>query len=399
MREPSRRTLIVGWRGGVGRAVLGLLAHHPYSSRLLAGRELVLLDAEPGPDAPPLPNSRVLASARIDDVAALDQLLRGHAVDELVDLAGLDWRACIAACERFGTDYLVTSLERWQRPDDDLLADACALVAGTGLDALQRSHVLDTGMNPGCVNALCSTAIESFARTAGVAPTPEALELAAILVTELDATECTPASSRFATTWSPERCLDELTVSHTAWVDRGQVRRVEHAPWQRRYRARCGESSIDGYLVPHDELVTLGAVYRGVELGYLYQPPAPTRAHLGLASTRAGDALRMWPPHVTAVHGRDRVGVLLVSRRFGELWCGFDTDCAAAAVYGTNATLLQVAAGVLAGWAQLGMQPGARVVEQLDVVAYLHDVIAVLGEPVVFHDPGAPFIPLVDRAC
>jgi homospermidine synthase len=93
------------------------------------------------------------------------------------------------------------------------------------------------------------------------------------------------------------------------------------------------------------------------------------------------------------------VGVLLCSRTFGELWCGFETDVAEGLRLGTNATLLQVAAGVVAGWAQLHDAEGVRVVEQLDTRAYLRDVAALLGAFRVVHDPHAPFTPLADRRC
>lgn len=64
--------------------------------------------------------------------------------------------------------------------------------------------------------------------------------------------------------------------------------------------------------------------------------------------------------------GQDRVGVLLCSRRFGELWMGFATDMTAGLSMWTNATQLQVAAGVLAGWSQLGRRKGIHFVEDLD---------------------------------
>jgi homospermidine synthase len=95
--------------------------------------------------------------------------------------------------------------------------------------------------------------------------------------------------------------------------------------------------------------------------------------------------------------GQDRVGVLLCSRRFGELWMGFDTDVATGLAFGTNATQLQVAAGVLAGWSQLGQRRGIHFVEDLDWREFLASASEVLGSPVVVHDASARPTPLADR--
>jgi homospermidine synthase len=106
---------------------------------------------------------------------------------------------------------------------------------------------------------------------------------------------------------------------------------------------------------------------------------------------------RLFPPWSTALSGQDRVGVLLCSRRYGELWMGFDTDVSAGLALGTNATQLQVAAGVLAGWTQLGTRTGIHFVEKLDCREFLSVASEVLGHPVVVHDPSAVPLGLTER--
>jgi hypothetical protein len=54
--------------------------------------------------------------------------------------------------------------------------------------------------------------------------------------------------------------------------------------------------------------------------------------------------------------------------------------------YGTNATQLQVAAGVLAGWSQLGSRAGIHFVEDLKWRDFLRTAQQVLGPPLVVHD-------------
>jgi hypothetical protein len=390
----GRRALVVGHRGGVGSAVMALLARGPARFEPLRRRALLLLDAEDGGAAA---LGTALPRQRIASRAQLAALVHQHAIDELVDLAGLDW--CDALAAMAGRSYLCTSLERWHGPPRiDLLADARMLVDTP--PSVAGAHVLGAGMNPGCVNALVDHAMAELAVRVGVAPSAAALELYAVLVTEHDETCAEPDAAGpddgCAATWSPRSCAEELCVPRTQWIDRGVPRWADHAPWQAEYRARCGDDIVGGYVVPHDELVTLGARLPGVELAYVYRPAAATRQWLQRGAI-PGRFVRLWPPHVARTVGRDRVGVLLCSRRFGELWCGFETDCADAIAWGTNATLLQVAAGVLAGWLQLDDTEGVRTVEALDTVRYVDDVAAVLGPVRCVHDPSAPMAPLPSR--
>jgi homospermidine synthase len=81
--------------------------------------------------------------------------------------------------------------------------------------------------------------------------------------------------------------------------------------------------------------------------------------------------------------------VLLCSRDHGELWLGFHNDIRDGLRWGTNATELQAAAGVLAGWSRLGERQGVHVVEDLDWRAYLGVVESVLGTMQIHHDRAA----------
>ena len=138
-----------------------------------------------------------------------------------------------------------------------------------------------------------------------------------------------------------------------------------------------------------------------VEIGFLYRiTPAARRAlaaHPDRILPEAWETRRLCPPWTKALTGSDRVGVLLCSRRFGELWVGFDTDVAKGLALDTNATQLQVAAGIVAGWMQLGHIKGIHLVEDLKWREFLHVVAEVLGPPVIVHDASAHARTLADR--
>ena len=76
---------------------------------------------------------------------------------------------------------------------------------------------------------------------------------------------------------------------------------------------------------------------------------------------------------------------------------GFDTDVAKGLTLDTNATQLQVAAGILASWMQLGQIRGIHFVEDLKWREFLRVVAEVLGPPVIVHDASAISRTLADR--
>jgi homospermidine synthase len=394
----ARDALVVGFRGGVGRALLGLWARHPgLAARRARVGTLLLVDAEDGPAAD-VPGTRTLPAATVRASTDLAALLRAHPVGTVIDLAELGTLDCIDACAHAGASYLSTSFESW--PHDlhalGVLEQARRLLPAHRPIPPAGSHLVGTGMNPGVVNVLAFAALGAFAAKVGVAADARALALHALLVTEEDTTARTNDESdagRFAITWRPRSCLEELHEPAAAYVRRGRPVALPHPPTAAAYRARCGDRTIEGLVVPHEELVTLGHCFPGLELAFVYRlPPAARRF---LAAPPPGDPMafpsaRLYPPHATALAGRDRVGVLLCSERFGELWLGYDTAVEQGLRYGTNATELQVAAGVLAGWDQLGRVPGVHTVEELDGDRYLACVSALLGPPVIVHDPHAP---------
>ena len=252
-------------------------------------------------------------------------------------------------------------------------------------------------------HALALTALGEFANQVDVS-TVDALDLYSVLITEDDTTEEHAAlapSDVFAMTWSPVHCLEELFEPAAFAARGGKVVALGHRPTDRWYRARCGDRVIEGLSVPHEEIATLARRLSTVEIGFIYRiPPVARRAlaaHPDNKAVEAWQTRRLCPPWATELTGQDRVGVLLCSRRFGEFWMGFDTDMRLGLTMGTNATQLQVAAGVVAGWSQLGTRKGIHFVEDLGCDGFVQTVSEVLGPPVTYHDPSAPATTLIGR--
>jgi len=403
--QSGERALLIGCHGGVGQAVLALLERTAPGRRLAERLDaLLLVDCRSHPQPVCPAGARLLPPATITSAEDLTRLVREHRVTQVIDVSSIDTVECCAACDTMGVDFLCTSVEEWPARGSGAADRAIERLLRARRSSLgERGHLVGSGANPGIVNALVFAALEAFAARAGVETSQ--LDLHSILITEEDTTtelDAAMTGDRFAMTWSPAHCLDELFEPRAFAARDGAVLELGHAPGERWYRARCGQGLVEGLAVPHEEVVTLSRRLPGVVFCYLYRlPPAarialashPERRSVGAWTTR-----RMYPPWARAIAGKDQVGVLLCSRHHGELWMGFRTDVSEGLAFGTNATELQVAAGVLAGWTQLGRRRGISFVEDLDWKQFLRVAAAVLGPPLVVHDVCAPPRLLADRA-
>jgi len=400
------RALVLGCHGGVGRAVLALLEHSVPGRRLRDSLEaLVLVDRNRSDREVPLPDAVLLPPTLVDSSQDLARLIREHGITQVVDASSIDTVDCTRACDELGADFVCTSVEEWAGQGSIPTDEAIARLLTPRRPALERqSHLVGSGANPGIVNALVFTALDELASRAGVVATIDALDLYAILVTEEDTTEeqdASHSSDVFPMTWSPMHCLEELFEPAAFAARGGKVVALGHRPTERWYSARCGGRPIEGLAVPHEEIATLARRLPAVEIGFIYRiPPAARRAlaaHPDRTSPGAWQTRRLYPPWTGMLAGQDRVGVLLCSRGFGELWMGFETDVTMGLAVGTNATQLQVAAGVMAGWSQLGTEKGIHFVEDLDYRQFVTVASEVLGPPVIVHDASAVPRQLADR--
>ncbi|KIG18843.1 Homospermidine synthase-like protein [Enhygromyxa salina] len=366
--------------------------------------ELLLLDSDPARDPIPMPAcARWLPAQRLEHKQDLASVLREHRPDEVIELAAVGTRDCMSACAEAGANYLTTAYDDWSavarlNPDG-----ARCMVRAQDLfdppDIEAGVHLLCMGMNPGLINLLVARGLNELAALSGRPPSLNELDLHTLLFTEIDATTTSkalePASERFPCTWSPGGCLEELLEPEAMITASGELEILSHAPHRALYEARCGDELIRGHLVPHEELVSLGAMYPSVDLAYCYRLPPASEASLAASPDRTAaqwQTRRLYPPdHLGDLTGFNRVGLLLCSHTLGELWIGWQTAVADALPYSTNATLLQVSAGVLAGWHELRRAaPGIYLPEDLDSQRTLGLAEQLLGPPQVIWDRTAP---------
>ena len=402
----GQRTLVVGAGGGVGSALLALLERHALGRRLLEGTsELLLLDRDPPHGQLPArlaEKARWLEPRTITQASEFDALLREHPVDEVIELAALGTWDCVQVCAEHGASYINTCYDHWDsEPPLPSMVRARELFEPPDIEA--GVHLIGAGMNPGLVNLLVGEGLRELAKRTGQAASLRALDIHAIVFTELDTTREPGREDldEFAASWRPEHCLEELLEPEAMIVVDGELVGLGHPPHRAKYSARCGDRSILGHMVPHEELVTLSAMYPGVELGYVYELPELAMHKLAERPERSASEWplrRLYPPHAMALEGLDRIGVLLCSREYGELWIGWQGAVEDALALGTNATLLQVATGLVAGWSSLReLEPGVYLAEELEGARVLGLAGKVLGGLEVVWDREARVVSLRDR--
>ena len=387
-----RRALLVGASGGVARALLRLLWCHPDGRAVASRLQGILLVDSVLPSAPAeLPFARAMPPMTIGP-EALARIIRDHRIDQVVEVASVNTREMSRVCADHGADYVSASITC----DGPILVEAAKLLAARP-QTRGTSQIIASGMNPGVVEALAVVAQDEFRRRVGSAD----LALHGVHVTERDTTTCGgDLGDTFGMSWSPEHALDELLEDKTMYAAPGRVAIASHAPHRQLYAARVGDCEVATMLVPHEELVAMSALVPGVESAFFYAIPTAAQQALWRHPDRQPEQWkkqRLYHPHTRGLVGYDRVGCLLASLSYGELWAGFEHHANDHAAFG-NGTLLQTAAGMLAAWSLLGSRPGMRVVSELDARNYLGVVQRVLGPYRVFYEPRAPVRRVADRA-
>ncbi len=417
-------TLVLGAGGGVAWAFFALLDRDAILRGRALERRWVLVDR--GARPPGFAAATAFLSplecwhCDVRNEHDLEALVRAHAVDEVLDLAGIDTYALIGCADRCGARSIGTCFETEFEPAPPTAPHERALTAATALlphlrpRELSHPHVLCAGMNPGLIELVALEAVERFCADADSVHVAQSHgEIDCVLLTEHDASH----GPEDGHTWSPHHCDLEVREPVAGWALNGTPVWQTHAVIGESYRARCGALEIDGWLVPHDEVITLSQRLPGIAVAYLYQLSPRVRSKYlqssaaerqdgegkdeGKTEERGGtdyDVARAYPPWGSVPAGHNRVGALVVSQARGELWLGWTTAHEVAAALGTNAIQLQVAVGVASVWEVLGeLSPGAHCVGELDRVSLLRRASEHLGPLEVVRDPDASFRSLADR--
>src|SRR5688572_19533001 len=87
------RALIVGWRGGVGTALLGLLSAHPAGRRISDALDDLVL-----------PGGRL-------EAADLDRLIREQGITQVIEISDVDTLEFSKVCAKHGADHVTATIQ------------------------------------------------------------------------------------------------------------------------------------------------------------------------------------------------------------------------------------------------------------------------------------------------
>ena len=374
--------LVLGAAGAVGTAVLRVAAAHAGAGALRAlGARWLAVDLA-GPPTTGLDATRWLPAASVT-LDGLSALLHQHRPTHVINLASLDTIEAARRCDDAGASYIDTGIEGSESrtgPRAEVWLDARASTRWRG------AHLVGAGMNPGVVNALLAVLLAEEREAHGA----DAHAGVALFTEHDETTPSTPLKAgRLGTTWNARDLVAELTEFPSFTVADGVRQDLPHRALDRSYEAHVADTPVEGWLVPHDELITLGRRYPGLRLGYLYRPCASTRAVMtpaaadtpGLGTSLAVGAARLCPPHDPMPGGRSQLGLLRERAGAPRTWRGWSHEAAEVRPLGTSPVPFQVAAGVLAAVQLLGPESpaGMWTVEELDARGFLRVAEGYLG--------------------
>ncbi len=405
--------VLVGF-GSIGKGLLPLILRHIDVPR----EHVTIIDPDDSARAiAEFAGVRFLKTALTPETLReqLSPLLRpgGFLVNVSVEVSSL---ALIELCREFGTLYIDTCIEPWpgvytnphlsiaQRSNYAMRESALALRR----DAVDPTAIIAHGANPGMVSHFVKRALMHIARDLGVrterpatreewADLARSLGVKGIHISERDTqrAEWSKEPDQFINTWSVIGFIAEgLQPAELGWGTHEKElplegRRHDFGSGAAIYLARPGagtrvrswvpSGSLIGYLIPHNEAISLADYFTARENGeVVYRPTCHYAYHpcddaiLSLHELQ-GNAYRPQSRthllNADIVAGTDELGVLVFGHAKNAYWYGSQLPIEEArrlAPY-QNATALQVTSAVLAGMVWAIENPRCSVVEAEDL--------------------------------
>ncbi len=366
--------------------------------------------------------------------------------------------ALIRLCNELGALYLDTCIEPWvggytdpsltpsERSNYALRESALTVAADC---AGGPTAVLTHGANPGLVSHLVKEALLELAQEtgrntgvpttrAGWANLARALSVKVIHIAERDtqSADIAKAPGEFVNTWSIDGFVSEgCQPAELGWGSHEKTFPADarHHAFGRDsaiYLERPGagtrvrtwtplEGPFHGFLVTHNESISISDYYTGTEDGAVaYRPTVHYAYHpcddaVVSLHELAGKNWKMQPHQRLMmdeiVRGTDELGVLLMGHARGAYWYGsrLSIEEARALAPYNNATSLQVTAAVLGGiiWAMENPRRGVVEPDEIDHARimeiarpYLGTVIGVYSDWTPLQDRGLLFPEAVDSS-
>jgi homospermidine synthase len=312
--------------------------------------------------------------------------------DFIIDLSvDVDTISLLKYCTTKSIHFINTSFERW---DDDLQHGRLLSIGQEMIhyEKFRREHpksattIITSGMNPGLVSHFTKLGVSRMYKRYIGAPTKnysrmaQRLGIKTIHISEVDTQTYTRSISRdVVNTWSVDGIIDEglhkkselsLGSHERTKLDTLQVGNVTMSTFDKPgLDVMCrsfvpGHGEIRGYIIQHNEdysiAKSLSTKKYSPTVHYVYRPNKYFVKSMGNISNKLTDSHKKIITHTTA-SGKDKVGVLLLSSKFGQWWCGCSmTTSESRQIYdipNAGPTTSQVVGGVISAMAYICKYP------------------------------------------
>lgn len=357
---------VLGSGGGVAKAVLAILNKSVNDKNdpiypIIKNSQLHLIDINQKNEEyyhqlfPNLTDKIKLYQLDLMDVESFREHLIETNTKVVIDVSWADTAEMLNCCHELGILYVNSALENTEVDADDKLygfplTERYTRFEDTKKNFTNMKGIVCSGMNPGVVQWM---ALELMKEN------PDQKPLACYIVehdTSFFKDKEIIKPETIYTSWSVECFLDEAILSYPMFVQHHLPHYFYEEVYGMEYKVRLGEKEFYGCLMPHEEVITLGALF-DMQIGFIYRVNEHT-TDLIRANLADVDVLWDWnqqviEPTVGEVEGEDLVGVLLVYEDHEKFVYNVMNSSEIYPKFKTNATYFQVACGIYAGFASL----------------------------------------------
>ncbi|NLY79490.1 MAG: S-adenosylmethionine decarboxylase related protein [Lysinibacillus sp.] len=379
-QHPYTITLL-GSMGGVAKSILSILNYSVIDEKdpihsTIKNSKLYLIDVKQGnldyyeQLCPNLTNNISLLQLNVNDVNKLMDHLRSTNTQLMIDVSNANTIAMLQCCNELGIRYINTALENNEVYTDKTLHGFSLTTEYQQLkefrDTITNTKaILFSGMNPGIVQWMAINLLNNHS---------DKQPLACYIVehdTSFYKDQQLIQPNTIYTTWSVKGFLDETILAYPLFVRNHLPHYIYDDVYATEYKVTLGDKEFCGYLVPHEEVLTLGEIY-DFEVGFIYRINEYTTQIIQNNSENANELLK-WnqkiiDPADGEVVGEDLIGVLLVFDDKEVYMYNSMNNSEIFEKYKTNGTYFQVGCGVYAGLASLlldNLPLGAHYVDEL----------------------------------
>ena len=357
---------ILGSAGGVAKSVLSILnkavkdKNDPIYS-FVCNSQFHLIDAKQKSIEyfhqwfPNLTDKITLHELDLKDTDKFKTFLSSTKTTHVIDISYADTLEMLRCCDELKVIYINTAFENTS-VDENIYLEGFTLQERYAIyerykhDFTNTSAIICSGMNPGVVQWMAMDLMKKFP-----GETPKAC-----YIVEDDTSfyedESLADKDTIYTTWSTICFLDEAIYSYPAFMKQHMCLFLYKAVYDLQFKVTLGDKKFSGCLMPHEEVLTLAALY-DMEMGFIYKVNDHTteliKKNINNLEALWDSPMKVLDPAEAPLKGKDLVGVLLVYDDKERYMYNALSNKEIFSEYGTNATYFQVACGIYGALATL----------------------------------------------